>query len=151
MTPPSGSRLRLYQTSRLSDCQAFRRLTSRASRLSRCTCRGQSAAPVWGRKIAPQRCLHQIVELRAWIPASAFRHRYYFFSFPQRVAAALLPISRRRLGVSFAARALPPTRPPLRAHSCRSTAVIEAALSFAKATAAGFFFVFTTPIIHELN
>src|ERR1022692_3567930 len=29
MTPPSGSRLRLYQTSRLSDCQAFRRLTSK--------------------------------------------------------------------------------------------------------------------------
>ena len=79
-------------------------------------------------------------------------HCFLFsFSLPHRAAAALRAISRRRFGVRLAARALPPTRPPLRAHSCRSAAVIEAALSFAKATAAGFFFVFTTPIIHELN
>src|ERR1039457_3042083 len=73
---------------------------------------------------------------------STILHSFLFpFPFPHRAAAALRAISRRRLGVRLAARALPPTRPPLRAHSCRSTAVIDAALSFAKAPAAGFFFV----------
>ena len=73
----------------------------------------------------------------------AFHYHSFLFSlvFPHRAAAALRAISRRRFGVRLAARALPPTKPPLRAHSCRSAAVIDAALSFAKATAAGFFFV----------
>ncbi len=83
---------------------------------------------------------------------STILHSFLFsLVFPHRAAAALRAISRRRFGVRLAARALPPTKPPLRAHSCRSAAVIDAALSFAKATAAGFFFVATLQLYTSLT
>lgn len=66
----------------------------------------------------------------------------------QRAAMAAFAIAFRRAGLSFSARALPPTSPPARWNSSRSSAVIARYRagppflppSFPNATAAGFFF-----------
>jgi hypothetical protein len=70
-----------------------------------------------------------------------------FFLVPHLAWAAFLAISFRSALVSFLALAAPPTVPPIRPISDLSSAVSDRALSFARATAAGFLRLAIVPSI----
>jgi hypothetical protein len=94
-------------------------------------------------EIDVQRSVHQDAYQRDRNECVILRFGHFFFAF-QRALAAFAAISDFLFLLSAFARALPPTRPAVRALSARSSGVIDAARSFASSTAAAFFFLVAT-------